>query len=207
MTIVQSTRSAGRVPSGTAMFLLALAAMVSPAAAQELVGTFKGNGYGAISSGVKDHVAGQAATQARLSPPTLRRHRRQDVGQELGRRIHRVRRRADEGDWRHQPIFTDKTDVAATMRSSSTLSGVNLFNGLITATTIGAVAEVNADAGKIVTSGAEFHTRGSQDRRQGHRQWHRPGSTQILPGLGTVTIKKFDRTGNGDRHSGSSPTC
>ena len=36
------------------MFLLALAAMVSPAAAQELVGTFKGNGYGAISSGVKD---------------------------------------------------------------------------------------------------------------------------------------------------------
>lgn len=94
-------------------------------------------------------------------------------------------------------IFTDKTDVDATMRSSSTLSGVNLFNGLIIATTIGAVAEVDANSGKIVTSSAASTLVGLKIAGNTIASDIAPGSTRTLPKLGTVTIKKFDKAGNG----------
>jgi hypothetical protein len=69
-----------------------------------------------------------------------------------------------------------------------------MFNGLITATTIGAVAEVNADAGKIVDSSADSTLVGLKINGNAIGSGV---TSQVLPKLGTVTIRKFARDGNG----------
>src|SRR5262245_42958192 len=196
MMEVQSTRSAGRFPTGTAVLLLAFAALVSPAAAQELVGTFKGNGYGAISNGVKDTALAKQLHKLAYRPLPC--------GGTEGRTLVKSLSGVSIGSAGAlmkatgvtSTIFTDKTEVSATMRSSSTLTSVNLFNGLITATKIGAVAEVDADAGKIVTSSADSSLEGLKINGTTIASSVTPGSTRALP-FGTVTIKKFDKTGNG----------
>ena len=46
-------------------------------------------------------------------------------------------------------VFTQKTATTARIQDTSTITGLNLFNGLITATTIKAVANVAATASSI----------------------------------------------------------
>ena len=46
-------------------------------------------------------------------------------------------------------VFTQKTATTATIQDTSTIAGLNLLNGLITATTVKAVANVAATASSI----------------------------------------------------------
>jgi hypothetical protein len=95
--------------------------------------------------------------------------------------------------------FTDKTDTEAIVRTSARVDGLNMFNGLLTATSVQAMARAKADADSVGTSdlGSEFQNfmlNGEAVPRDVP-----PNTQKTLPGIGTVTLKKEITGGNGKR--------
>jgi hypothetical protein len=98
-------------------------------------------------------------------------------------------------------VFTDKTATSATVRNTSTVAGLNLLDGLITADAVKARANTLADASKITSNpnGSSFVNLRIDGEPVVQVQ---PNTTIDLPGVGSVTLKKTTKTGNGTSVSG-----
>ena len=92
-------------------------------------------------------------------------------------------------------MFTQKTATTATIQDTSTITGLNLLDGLITATTVKAVANVAATASSI-TGNPNGSTFANLKIAGNLISANVAANTVIaLPGLGSVTLKKVSKSG------------
>ena len=208
MFYLERVRRAFRlVPGGNSrgkfqLFLAALALLVGAivasggvARADDLTGSFRGKAYATYANATAGEISvelGRSALQPCPCGGTNGNVRRNTVTN---------LKAGDNGsvlsaDLTRSTVYTNKTADTAKIKNTSTISGLNLFDGLITATTVKAIATVNATATSIDGSGA-----GSTfvNLKIGGVAVNAnvPSNTVVpLPGLGTVTLKKKRKTGN-----------
>ena len=97
-------------------------------------------------------------------------------------------------------VFARKTATStAEVSNTSTIAGINLLNGLITATTIKAVANTNATSTRITSNatGSQFVNLVINGNAISANPT--PGTTIALPGVGSVVLNKVTITGNNSK--------
>ncbi|QYJ16361.1 hypothetical protein Rxycam_02194 [Rubrobacter xylanophilus DSM 9941] len=178
------------------LFGVALVTLVAGAgrgeAASQLKGSFRGNAYGTYANAQAGPVAATLGRSAFIPCPcngTGGKTRSNSVDSlDAGRVL--------KAGVLRSTVFTRKTSTSAQVRNTSTVSGLNLLDGLITADAVRAVANTNADARRITVSAA-----GSSFvdlRVNGRRVADVSPNTRIdLPGLGYVVLKSVVPGGNG----------
>ena len=113
--------------------------------AADLRGSFRGNAFATFANAKAGPVAAQLGRSAYQPCPC-----RGTNGQILSNTVNSLQA-GDNGkvlkaDATLSTVFTQKTATTARIQDTSTITGLNLFHGLITATTIKAVANVAATA-------------------------------------------------------------
>jgi hypothetical protein len=164
--------------------------------AAPLPGVFKGDAYGSITTGVSGalgaslHKAAYKALQCGgTNGQTLQAtHTGMSVG--------------TNGDLLTtgpivSTLFTEKTDIAARMLNTSTVNGVSLFGGRVTASLVKAVAKVDGNAGKVVAVPTGSDLEGLTVEGVAVGSDPAPGSTWPLAGIGTLIANKVTITGAG----------
>lgn len=184
-----------RFMSAVIAFALAMVVGGQVLHAADLPGSFRGSAFATFANVTAGPVAAQLGRSAYQPCPC-----RGTNGQVLSNTVNTLQ--AGDGgkvlkaDATISTVFTNKSATAATIQNTSTVNGLNLLNGLITATSIRAVANVNATASRITASvdTSVF----SNLRIAGNLiSANVAANTQIpLPGLGKVTLKKVQRGGN-----------
>jgi hypothetical protein len=184
------------VAGALAGLAVALGAGAAPASAAGLKGSFHGNAYGTAANAKAGPVAATLGRNAFLPCPC-----RGTNGKVLSNTIENLA--AGDGgkvlkaDELRSTVFTERTATTARVRDTSTVSGLNMFGGLITATAVKAVATVSANTSTIAGSpdGSTF-----LDLRIGGKAIGadvKPNTTIGLPGIGSVVLKKVRRGGGG----------
>ena len=174
------------------MALVVLAGAGEGEAATQLKGSFRGNAYGTYANAQAGPVAATLGRSAFIPCPC-----NGTGGKTLSNSVDSL----DAGEVLRagalrSTVFTRKTSTSAQVRNTSTVSGLNLLDGLITADAVKAVANTTADARRIRSSAA-----GSSFvdlRVDGRRVADVSPNTRIdLPGLGYVILKNVVPGGNG----------
>jgi hypothetical protein len=181
-----------------ALSALALASVgaAQGSAATLLKGSFDGHGYGTFANAKAGPVAtelgrsafvplGCAGTGGETRSNVIDSLEAGDDGRVL---------RADEVV---ATAFSDRTSSSAVAKTTSTVSGLNAFDGLITADAVKAVATTSADASKIRTT-----SRGSKfvNLTIAGEAIDADVATNTrvdLPGIGYVLLKSVNKGGNG----------
>src|SRR4051794_12691507 len=201
-TLVRSVTAPARrqlvtlVTGALAGLAVALGAGVAPASAAGLPGSFHGNAYGTSATADAGPVAASLGrnaieycpcrgTNGKVLTNTIEHLSAGDNGQVLT---------ADE---LRSTVFTQKTATTARVQDTSTVSGLNLFHGLITATAVKAVATVSANASTITGSPAGSTFVNLVIGGQPVAANVAPNTTINLPGLGSVVLKKVVKGGDG----------
>src|SRR5690349_8058152 len=127
---------------------VALGGAATPSEAAGLPGSFHGNAYGTAANAKAGPVAASLGRNAFLPCPC-----RGTNGQTLTNTIDHLAA-GDNGDVLtadelRSTVLTETTATTARVQDTATVSGLNMFGGLITATAIKAVATVSADATTI----------------------------------------------------------
>jgi hypothetical protein len=163
--------------------------------AADLPGSFRGSAFATFANAAAGPVAAQLGRSAYQPCPC-----RGTNGQVLSNTVNSLQAGENgkvlKADATLSTVFTEKTATTARIQDTSTITGLNLFNGLITATTIKAVANVTATASTMSANpdGSTFVNL----RINGNLINADVGANTVisLPGLGQVTLKKVTRSGN-----------
>jgi hypothetical protein len=162
--------------------------------AADLAGSFRGNAYATFANAAAGPVAAQLGRSAFQPCPC-----RGTNGRVLSNTVNALRAGENgkvlKADATLSTVFTQKTATTATIQDTSTITGLNLLNGLITATTVKAVANVAATASTI-SADPNGSTFASLKIGGNAISANVAANTVIaLPGLGSVTLKKVRRSG------------
>ena len=142
-------RRFGRCLAGAMLgFALTFAAGGSALQAADLAGSFRGNAFATFANAEAGPVAAQLGRSAYQPCPC-----RGTNGEVLSNTINDLQA-GDDGKVLKatatlSTVFTQKTATTAKIQDTSTITGLNLLDGLITATTVKAVANVAATASSI----------------------------------------------------------
>jgi hypothetical protein len=98
-------------------------------------------------------------------------------------------------------VFTEKTSSSARVKNTSTVTGLNAFDGLITATAIKAVANTSANATTINSTPAGSTFLNLRIAGQTIAADVAPNTRVNLPGVGHVLLKSVKKDGNGQNFS------
>ena len=164
----------------------ALTAIPSPGMATELKGTFRGNAYGTEANAKAGDVAVSLGRNAYLPCPC-----NGTAGKTISNEITKLKaREVASAAVVRSTILTTRDASKASNTATSTISSVNLFNGLITATTIKAVAKAYASSTSLSgsTSGSTFV--GLKIAGKSISASVAANSVINLAGIGKVTLKK-----------------
>jgi hypothetical protein len=93
-------------------------------------------------------------------------------------------------------VFTEKTATTARIQDTATITGLNAFNGLITASSVKAVANVSATAASMAASPQGSAFVNLKIGGNAIAADVAPNTVVNLPGLGTATLKKVRRSGD-----------
>ena len=162
--------------------------------AADLRGSFRGNAFATFANAKAGPVAAQLGRSAYQPCPC-----RGTNGQILSNTVNSLQA-GDNGkvlkaNATLSTVFTQKTATTARIQDTSTITGLNLFNGLITATTIKAVANVAATA-STMSANPDGSTFVNLKIGGNAINANVAANTVInLPGLGKVTLKKVTRSG------------
>lgn len=178
--------------------LAATAAELAPskAAAAAPQGAFRGEAYGTFATGVVGPIATTLGRSAYLPCPcqgTSGQTKQNNVTALSAGTLGKVLR----ADAVTSTVFARKTGTAAEVTNTSTITGLNLLNGLITATTVKSVASTTATATATSSNaaGSTFVNLSINGRRIAADP--APNSRVELPGIGTVVLNKRVVSGNG----------
>ena len=188
-------RRFGRCLAGAILgFALTFAAGGSGLQAADLAGSFRGNAFATFANAEAGPVAAQLGRSAYQPCPC-----RGTNGEVLSNTINDLQA-GDNGKVLKatatlSTVFTQKTATTATIQDTSTITGLNLLDGLITATTVKAVANVAATASSITAdpNGSIFANLKIAGNAISANV--APNTVIALPGLGSVTLKKVRRSG------------
>jgi hypothetical protein len=175
---------------------VALGAGAAPAAAAGLKGTFHGNAYGTAANAKAGQVATELGRNAFLPCPC-----RGTNGKVLTNTIENLAAgdsgKVLEADELRATVFTERTATAARVQDTATVSGLNMFGGLITATTVKAVTTVSANASTIAGSPDGSTFVGLRIAGRAVAADVKPNTKVALPGVGTAILKRVTRGGDG----------
>jgi hypothetical protein len=181
---------------GGILLAAALALDGTAAAAAGLKGSFHGNAYGTAANAKAGQVAAELGRNAYLPCPC-----RGTNGKVLTNTIENLAAgdngQALKADELRATVFTERTATAARVQDTATVSGLNMFGGLITATAVKAVATVSANA-KTIAGSPDGST--LLNLRIGGKPIDanvKPNTTIGLPGIGSVVLKKVRKGGDG----------
>lgn len=93
-------------------------------------------------------------------------------------------------------VFTTRAGATASLRNTATVSGLSLLDGLITATTVKAVANLSGDAGSITGSSAGSTLVGLKVAGKAVSADVAPNTKLTLPGVGYVIVNEVVKSGN-----------
>ena len=158
-------------------FALTVATGAGALQAADLTGSFRGNAFATFANATAGPVTAQLGRSAYQPCPCAGTN-----GQVFSNTVNALQAGDDgkvlKADVTLSTVFTQKTTTTATIQDTSTITGLNLLNGLITATRVKAVANVAATASSI---DRQPQGRRQLDRRQCRAQ-HRGQSAR--PGFG-----------------------
>jgi hypothetical protein len=164
----------------------AFASPPSDAGAAELKGTFRGNVYGSEANAKAGDVAVSLGRSAYLPCPC-----KGTGGQTISNQITNLKaREVARADVVRSSFLTRRDASKASNVATSTISGVNLLNGLITATTLKAVATTNATSSSMSGSSAGSTFVNLKVAGKAISANIAPNSVINLAGLGKLTLKK-----------------
>ncbi|WP_027133712.1 choice-of-anchor P family protein [Geminicoccus roseus] len=173
--------------------MLAAAMVVGAAtssAATELKGTFRGNAFGTEANAKAGDVAVSLGRSAYLPCGC-----KGTGGKTVTNRVDSVQARdVARADVLLSTLRTTRDAANAFVTTSSTVSGVNLFSGLITATAIKAVASTRATSTSMSSSIAGSTFTNLKVAGVSVSADVAPNKTLALPGIGKVTFKKTATT-------------
>ena len=176
--------------------VVALGAGAAPAAAAGLKGSFHGNAYGTAANAKAGQVATELGRNAFLPCPC-----RGTNGKVLTNTIENLAAgdsgKVLEADELRATVFTERTATAARVQDTATVSGLNMFGGLITATTVKAVTTVSANASTIAGSPDGSTFVGLRIAGRAVAADVKPNTKVALPGVGTAILKRVTRGGDG----------
>ena len=188
-------RHVWRIASAVLVFALAMVVGGQGLHAADLPGSFRGSAFATFANAAAGPVAAQLGRSAYQPCPC-----RGTNGQVLSNTVNTIQAgdsgRVLKATATISTVFTNKTAATATIQNTSTVSGLNLLNGLITATSIKVAANVAATAAAIT---ANTDTSVFTNLRIAGNPISATvaANTQIpLPGLGKVTLKKVQRGGD-----------
>lgn len=165
------------------------------AQAADLTGSFRGNAYATYANATAGDISvelGRSALQPCPCGGTNGVVRANTVtGLKAG----------DDGrvlsaDVTRSTVYTEKTASTAKIQNTSTISGLNLFDGLITATTVKAIATVNATTTTMTGDGVGSTFVDLKINNVAINANVAANTVIALPGLGKVTLKKKSKSGN-----------
>ena len=179
-----------------ALMLGGYLSLTAAAIAAPLPGVFKGDAYGSITTEVSGPL-GAALHKAA--------YRALQCGGTNGQTVQSTHKGLSVGISGRllttgpivSTLFTEKTDIAARMLSTSTVNGVSLFGGRVTATLVKAAAKVDADAGKVVATPTGSDLEGLTVDGVAVGSDPARGSSWDLPGIGRLIANKVTITGAG----------
>ena len=171
-----------------AFTLLAIGLLGAPrtALATDLPGSFRGNSYGTEANAKAGDVGVALGRSAYLPCPC-----RGTSGKTLTNQITDLKaKNVLSAKTVHNALYTKRDSVHAVSITSSTISNLNLFNGLITATTIKGVANVNAT--KTALTGSTTGSTFGSLRVAGKSISANVAANSVisLAGIGKLTLKK-----------------
>lgn len=178
---------------GLATLLVGLAA---PATGAELKGSFRGNAFGTSANAVAGPIAATLGRNAFQPCPC-----NGTGGKEIANTVTDVSA-GDDGDVLkagalRATVRTTKTSTNATVTTGATVTGLRIFGGLIEAEAVKAVAKTTATAANLATSFSDSEFVELKVAGRAVSGDVKENTTLALPGLGTVTLKKVTRGGNG----------
>ncbi len=186
--------ASGLVAAGLAATAAGLAPGKAAAAAPQ--GAFRGEAYGTFATGVAGPVATTLGKSAYLPCPcqgTFGQTKLNNVTALAAGTLGNVLK----ADAVTSTVFARKTGTAAEVTNTSTIAGLNLLGGLITATTVKSVASTTATATATSSNatGTTFVNLTINGREIAADV--APNSRVELPGIGTVVLNKRVVVGNG----------
>ncbi len=195
MTTSETTRHRpSRALPAAAAFAAALA-WAAPGHATDLPGAFRGDAYATFASVKAGPVAAQLGRSAFQPCPC-----EGTLGQTLSNEVDSLKAGSNGGVLTAavtlSSVHTDKTATTAEVRDASTITGVNLLGGLITADAISAVADVAAGTSTMVASSAGSNLVNLKIAGVAIDPNVAPNTVLDLPGVGTVTLFKVVRGGS-----------
>lgn len=166
------------------------------AGAAPLPGVFKGDAYGVISTGVSGALGASLHKAA---------YKALQCGGTSGKTVQATHQGMSVGTNGNlvttgpilSTVFTEKTDIAARMLNTSTVNGVSLFGGRVTASLVTAVAKVDGNAGKVVAVPTGSAIEGLTVEGVAVGSTPAQGSSWPLTGIGTLVANKVTITGAG----------
>lgn len=177
---------------------LALGFAPRAAAAAPLPGTFKGEAYGTFATVVVGPIAAALGKTAFLPCPcqgtngATQQTSVNALAAGTGGKVLKANTVTST-------VYGLKTTTTAKTTTTSTISGLNLLNGLITATTVKAVANSNATAADIAVdaTGSTFVNLVVAGVPIAANPT--PGTRITLPGIGSVVLNQATRTGKSSK--------
>ncbi|HEX4860810.1 MAG TPA: choice-of-anchor P family protein [Rhizomicrobium sp.] len=186
----QTTRSRGRtlvLVSG--IFTLLLVAGTAEAA--NLPGAFRGDAYATFGNAKAGDAAASLGRSAFVACSCEGTNGRTVTAQVSNVSAGQVLTAANT----QGSVTTSKTKNSAQVQNTATVSGLNALNGLITAGTITASAEVDATASSMTPSSSNSLIDNLNIAGQAIPSDTPPNTVKQLPGIGTVTINKVTTKG------------
>ena len=177
-------------------FVAGMAAAPRAAAAGDLPGSFRGNAYGTEANAKSGDVAVGLGRSAYLPCPC-----RGTNGRTLSNEITSLKaRNVLSAAVVKDTILTKRDATHAVSTTTSTISNLNMFDGLLTATTIKGVASVNATKTALSgsTSGSTFGNLKVAGKAVSANI--AANSTINLAGIGKLTLKKVTTSKNSSRY-------
>jgi hypothetical protein len=176
------------------MVLLSVSA--SKAEAQTLLkGVFRGNAYGTYANAQAGPVAAELGRSAFIPCPC-----QGTGGKTLSNTVDSLSAGGGEvltADEVLSTVFTDRDASSASVKNTSTVSGLHLLDGLITADAVKAVANTSANSTTITSSPASSTFVNLKVAGESVAADVAPNTRLDLPGVGSVVLKSVKRSGNG----------
>jgi hypothetical protein len=160
-----------------------------------LKGVFKGNAYGTYANAQAGPVAAELGRSALQPCPC-----QGTGGKTLSNTVDSLS--ADGGkvltaDEVLSTVFTDRDASSAVAKNTSTVSGLNMLGGLITADAVKAVANTSANTSAITSSPAGSTFVNLKVAGNSVEANVAPDTRLDLPGVGSVVLKSVKKNGNG----------
>ena len=161
-----------------------------------LKGVFKGNAYGTYANAHAGPVAAELGRSALIPCPC-----QGTGGKTLSNTVDTLS--AGSGgkvliaDGVLSTVFTNRDASSAVVQNTSTVSGLNLLDGLITADAVKAVANTSANTSTITSSPAGSTFVNLKVAGNSVEADVAPNTRLDLPGVGSVVLKSVKSSGNG----------